>query len=71
MGRALWESGRAQWAEHYGIAGSSVGRALWDGSVGGRRAYNRENPGSIPSNGKLSLGVGSSLHKCCQSSQRT
>jgi len=30
VGRALWDSGIAQWVKDYGIVGSSVGRALWD-----------------------------------------
>ena len=33
MGRALWDSGIAQWVEHYAIAGYSVGRVLWDSGV--------------------------------------
>jgi len=32
VGGALWDSGIAQWVEHYGIVGS-VGRALWDSSI--------------------------------------
>jgi len=36
VGRALWDSGIAQWVGHYGIDGivdSSVTRALWDSGV--------------------------------------
>ena len=33
MGRALWDSGIAQWVGHYGIVDSSVGRALWDEGI--------------------------------------
>ena len=33
MGRALWDSGIAQWVEHYGIAGQLGGRALWDSGI--------------------------------------
>jgi len=33
VGRALWNSGEAQWVEHYGIVDSSVGRALWDSGI--------------------------------------
>ena len=28
MGRVLWDSGIAQWVEHYGITGQFSGRAL-------------------------------------------
>jgi len=33
VGRALWDSGIAQWVGHYGIVDSSVGRALWDSGI--------------------------------------
>ena len=33
MGGALWDSGIAQWVEHYGIVGYLRGRALWDSGI--------------------------------------